>query len=181
MARFSLAAFFALTLLSISHATPLSDQVALSAEDQPVRTTEGWGWDNCGSASDDIQIDSIEVSPSPPKPGEEMTVTVKASALKTVEEGAYADVVVKLGLIKLLHKEFNLCEEARNANASVSCPVEKGDYTVVQTVTLPKEIPQAKFKVAAKGYTSDDEDLFCVDITVDFMKKPFFKLPSIGW
>lgn len=28
------------------------------------------------------------------------------------QEGAYADVEVKLGLIKLLHKEFDLCQEA---------------------------------------------------------------------
>ena len=60
-----------------------------------------------------------------------MTVTVEASAQEEVEvrlqaqfpynpnrdhifsqEGAYADVVVKLGLIKLLHKEFDLCQEA---------------------------------------------------------------------
>lgn len=30
---------------------------------------------------------------------------------------------------------------SRNANATIQCPVEPGDYTVVQTVSLPKEIP----------------------------------------
>lgn len=29
-----------------------------------------------------------------------------------MQEGAYADVTVKLGLIKLLQKQFDLCEEA---------------------------------------------------------------------
>jgi len=66
---------------------------------------------------------------------------------------------------------------------------------VEQTVALPKEIPQgmlrtchhafnhsdlfslAKFTINARGYTVDDDDLFCVDLKVDFMKKPFFKLP----
>jgi hypothetical protein len=28
------------------------------------------------------------------------------------QDGAYADVTVKLGLIKLLHKQFDLCLEA---------------------------------------------------------------------
>ena len=28
------------------------------------------------------------------------------------QEGAYADVTVKVGVIKLLQKEFDLCEEA---------------------------------------------------------------------
>ena len=69
---------------------------------------------------------------------------------------------------------------------------------VEQTVELPKEIPKgalptlsrclyhsdlfflAKFTINARGYTVDDDDLFCVDLRVDFMKKPFFKLP-VGW
>lgn len=29
-----------------------------------------------------------------------------------MQDGAYAEVTVKLGLIKLLSKEFDLCEEA---------------------------------------------------------------------
>ena len=77
----------------------------------------------------------------------------------------------------------------RNANATITCPVEEGYYTVVQTVTLPKEIPQgkcafglshecdvdtaitAKFTVAVKGFTVDDDDLFCLNLKVDFMKR----------
>jgi hypothetical protein len=68
---------------------------------------------------------------------------------------------VKLGLIKLLHKQFDVCEEAcvffqassssseidrmvlrRKNNVTVQCPVEPGEYEVVQTVQLPKEIPK---------------------------------------
>jgi hypothetical protein len=65
---------------------------------------------------------------------------------------------VKLGLIKLLQKRFDVCEEAcvhdnstsgmktnstlrRKNNATVQCPVEPGTYNVEQTVALPKEIP----------------------------------------
>ncbi|ETW87295.1 hypothetical protein HETIRDRAFT_243667, partial [Heterobasidion irregulare TC 32-1] len=134
-----------------------------------IHSTDKWGWTNCGSASDPIQIESIEVTPDPPKPGQDLTVLVKGTAQDA--EGAYADVTVKLGLIKLLHKQFDVCEEARNANASVRCPVEKGYYEVEQTVTLPKEIPQAKFTVNVRGYTVDDDDLLCLDLVVDFMKK----------
>lgn len=79
-----------------------------------------------------------------------------------LQEGAYADVSVKLGLIKILQKQFDLCEEAyvsvifavsemltlsylrRNANTTVQCPVQEGNYEVVHTVALPKEIPQGQ-------------------------------------
>jgi hypothetical protein len=81
---------------------------------------------------DIIQIESIKVSPDPPKPGQDLTVTVKGAAIDVIEvmnslfclrrkvvegarqlkEGAYADVTVKLGLIKLVQKRFDVCEEA---------------------------------------------------------------------
>ncbi|KAI0067734.1 hypothetical protein BV25DRAFT_1876416 [Artomyces pyxidatus] len=178
MARLSLLALLALTYLSATRATPFESQEALVLNGPPVHTTEGWSWIDCGLETDAIQIQSIDVSPDPPKPGQNMTVTVVAAAQGKVEDGAYADVTVKLGLIKLLQKQFDLCEEARKADTTVQCPVEEGSYTVVQTVELPKEIPQAKFAVSVRAYTKDDDDLFCVDLKVDFMKKPFFKL---GW
>jgi hypothetical protein len=35
-----------------------------------------------------------------------------AQIIQSAQDGAYADVVVKLGLIKLLQKQFDVCEEA---------------------------------------------------------------------
>jgi hypothetical protein len=76
--------------------------------------------------------------------------------------GAYANVTVKIGFIKLLQKQFDICEEAcvlscvtwllpnagphpsENANATLRCPVQSDDYVIVQTVALPKEIPKGK-------------------------------------
>lgn len=61
---------------------------------------------------------------------------------------------------------------SRNANASVQCPVQPGQYTVVQTVALPEEIPKAKFVVNIRGYTVDEDDLACLDLVVDFVRGP---------
>ncbi|KAF4572840.1 Phosphatidylglycerol/phosphatidylinositol transfer protein [Pleurotus pulmonarius] len=171
--------FLLATLAVLSRASPLdSTQTALTGGDT-VHTTDDWGYTDCGLPTDPIQITSIVVTPDPPQPGKNMTVKVKATAIERVEEGAYADVIVKLGLIKLLHKQFDLCEEARNADTDVQCPVEPGDYEVEQTVELPKEIPKAKFVVNVRGYTADDEDLVCLDLKVNFMKRPFLK--SLGF
>ncbi|KAJ7169973.1 MD-2-related lipid-recognition domain-containing protein, partial [Mycena filopes] len=123
-----------------------------------------------GLPSNPIQIESIELLPDPPLPGQDLTIKVKAAVSETIEEGASADVVVKLGLVKLLQKKFDVCEEARNVNASVSCPVQPGPYTVEQTVALPKEIPKAKFVVLVRGFTVEEEDMLCLDLKIDFMK-----------
>jgi len=181
MARLLALILVSLFVTSNAGLLPTSQQQQLvTNQGGPVHATQGWSWEDCGLPSDAIQIESISVSPDPPSPGQDLTVLVKARAQEVVEDGAYADVSVKLGLIKLLQKQFDLCDEARNANTTVQCPVQKGEYQVEHTVALPKEIPKAKFSVNVRAYTFDDDDLFCVDLKVDFMKKPFLKLP-LGW
>ncbi|PPQ64423.1 hypothetical protein CVT26_002130 [Gymnopilus dilepis] len=165
-----------LSLLAHSVALSTPQQQPMHDVGSPVRTTEGWTWSDCGVETDPIRIDSIHVTPDPPQPGQDLTVTVKGTVVEQIEEGAYADVTVKLGLVKLLQKRFDVCEEARAANASVQCPVEKGAYTVEQTVALPKEIPKAKFSIDVNGYTVDDDDMLCLNLKVDFMKRPFPRL-----
>ncbi|KAI0721253.1 ML domain-containing protein [Cerioporus squamosus] len=161
MARFGLLVLLAAALGSVI-ATPVEDEQVLLAEDKR------WDWSDCGTDSHIVHIKSIEVSPDPPERGQDLTITVEGVADQKVEEGAYADVTVKAGVIRLLHKEFDICEEARNANASIQCPVEKGTHKVVQTVTLPKEIPPAQFKVEIRGFTETDDDLLCSNLMMDF-------------
>ncbi|KIK71085.1 hypothetical protein GYMLUDRAFT_235459 [Collybiopsis luxurians FD-317 M1] len=152
----------------ISFVNALVSQVPLNAESS---LSDKWKWIDCGLPTDPIQIHNIEISPDPPSPGKPLTVKVTGTAIERIEEGATADVTVKLGLIKLLTKKFDVCEEARNANASIQCPVEEGDYVVEQTVDLPKEIPPAKFKVSVRGLTAEEDDLMCLDLEIDFTKK----------
>lgn len=141
MRLLSLVALF--SACSVSLATPLENQ----DPEGTVQTTDSWSWRDCGIPTDPIQIESITISPDPPRPGQDLTVKVNAQVSETIEDGAYADVTVKLGLIKLLEKHFDLCEEARIANATVQCPVESGSYTVQHTVALPREIPRENSKI----------------------------------
>ncbi|KAL9716170.1 hypothetical protein Ac2012v2_000615 [Leucoagaricus gongylophorus] len=159
--------FASLSLSTFSLASPLENQVVLL--DKELVEEPHWKYSLCDNDEDPIvNIKSIQLSPDSPSPGKELTVKVKAEASETIEDGAYAEVTVKLGLIKLLSKEFDLCEEAHNANTSVQCPVAPGLYEVQQTVSLPKEIPPAKFQIRVESFSVDDELLFCLDIEADF-------------
>ncbi|KAF7290154.1 ML domain-containing protein [Mycena indigotica] len=127
-----------------------------------------WSWVDCGTETDVVHLRSLDISPDPPVPGKELTVKVNGTVERRVEDGAWVDVVVKIGVIKLLARKFDICEEAENANATVQCPVEKGEYAVTQSFDLPKEIPPGKFTVLLRGYTVEDEPMFCLDIVADF-------------
>ncbi|PVF94518.1 hypothetical protein CPB86DRAFT_713134 [Serendipita vermifera] len=133
-----------------------------------LTVADRWNYELCGTEEDIVEVESISISPDPPKPGEDLEITAKGKVKQTLEEGAYADVTVKLGLIKLLQKEFDICEEARNANATIQCPVEPGDYTLVQKVALPKEIPPGKFSIFVQANNANDDPATCIKIHVDF-------------
>ncbi|KAI8981291.1 ML domain-containing protein [Trametes punicea] len=169
MARFAFLLLLAAVLGSVAP-TPVDEQQLLG-NSASLAPGKEWDWVDCGTDSHVVHINSIEVSPDPPKRGEDLTITVEGVADEDVQNGAYADVTVKVGVIKILQKEFDVCEEALKANASIQCPVKKGPHKVVQTVTLPKEIPPAQFKVNIRGYTEDDEDMVCLDLMMDFRPK----------
>ncbi|KAL5639544.1 hypothetical protein ACGC1H_006240 [Rhizoctonia solani] len=154
----------------------LLEQVRLGGE---PHTTNSWSYTDCGLPTDAVQIKSIKLSPDPPQIGKDLTITARGVVTQRIEEGAYADVTVKLGLVKLLHKQFDICEEARNNNVTVQCPVKPGEYEIVQTVQLPRETPRAKFVVDVKGFTSEealDTDLACLQLKVDFIGRPWVPL-----
>ncbi|KAH6917307.1 ML domain-containing protein [Coprinopsis sp. MPI-PUGE-AT-0042] len=167
----SLALLPAFLVASSSVANPviLSDEQFALAADGPINVANKWSWEDCGQADWPVQVKSIEVSPDPPKPGQDLSVKVNAQSSETIDEGAYADVTVKLGLVKLLQKTFDVCEEARTNNVTIQCPVDPGEYTITQTVALPKEIPRAKFNVLVQGYTPEDDPMLCIKLNVDFM------------
>lgn len=56
--------------------------------------------------------------------------------------------------------------DSDNANATLTCPVAPGAYTVSQTVELPKEIPRAKFAIDVLGVTAEDEDMLCLKLYI---------------
>ncbi|CCM05154.1 uncharacterized protein FIBRA_07363 [Fibroporia radiculosa] len=165
MARLVFFALLAAALSGIS-ASP-ADQNLLHGL---APASDRWKWEDCGSSAHPVHIQDISISPDPPEKGKEMTVTVIGTSSQEIEDGAYADVVVKVGAIKLLQREFDVCAEA-NANASIQCPVSEGRHVVSHTVDLPKEIPPAPFAVSIRGYTTDDDDMLCLNLNIDFRPK----------
>ncbi|EMD42176.1 hypothetical protein CERSUDRAFT_79775 [Gelatoporia subvermispora B] len=170
MARFSFLVLLAAAFSGYALANPVTQQELVQSE-TPQVMSDKWSWSSCGHDSDPVQIQSIDISPDPPERGQNLTVTVKGFANKQIKDGAYADVVVKVGAIKLLQKEFDLCDEARNADAEIQCPVEEGQHEVTHSVALPREIPYAPFSVHIQGYTDEDEEMTCVDIKIDFRRR----------
>lgn len=68
----------------------------------------------------------------------EATGTVK----ETILEGAYVNLEVKYGYIRLINTQADLCKEIKNVD--LECPIEKGKISIIKSVDLPKEIPPVR-------------------------------------
>ncbi|KAG0333502.1 Phosphatidylglycerol/phosphatidylinositol transfer protein, partial [Podila humilis] len=79
-----------------------------------------------------------------------------------------------LGLIKLLQKEFDFCEESQKVDKP--CPLAAGDQYLQHTVELPKEIPPGRYNVHILVYNYDDEPITCLDAKAEFKIIPKFGL-----
>ena len=60
-----------------------------------------------GLTTNALQIESIVITPDPLRAGDTAKVTIKATVQEEIKEGAYVDAVVRLGLIKLVSKQFD--------------------------------------------------------------------------
>lgn len=153
------------SMIEIMESFEESDPEPITTQTQPG---SGWIWEVCGSRQEAVVLKEINVKPDPPVPGQNLTVYAKGIVNEDIEPGTYADVVVKLGFIRLLSKRFDVCELAEENDAELKCPKKRGEYEITHTVELPREIPPARFNVHVNGKTQADVDLMCLDLNIDF-------------
>jgi len=63
-------------------------------------------------------------------------------------------VVVKYGIITLISKTFDICDNADKMDEK--CPLEKGVWSVSKRVDLPNQIPPGRYTVTIEAYMGDD-------------------------
>ncbi|ODV98224.1 hypothetical protein PACTADRAFT_36815 [Pachysolen tannophilus NRRL Y-2460] len=113
-----------------------------------------------------LSLTSLVISPNPPVRNANLTISALGVLDKTIEDGAYVEVDVRYGYIKLLHQIFDICEEIQQVN--MTCPIEKGEHDITKEVEIPNEVPPGKYVVYARAYTKDDEFIACITGTVEF-------------
>ncbi len=71
--------------------------------------------------------------------GTTLLIEAKGIVHQAIQEGAYVNLEVKYGYIRLISTTADLCKEIKNVD--LECPIEKGALSIVKAVDLPKEIP----------------------------------------
>jgi len=125
----------------------------------------------CNADRDDdlITIDEVVLTPNPPQAGATLVIEARGTVKETILDGAYVNLEVKYGYIRLISTQANLCKEVKNVD--LECPIEPGAISITKPVDLPKEIPPGKYTVQADVYTKDDVHITCLTATVNFNRK----------
>ncbi|KAF8981014.1 Phosphatidylglycerol/phosphatidylinositol transfer protein [Entomortierella lignicola] len=110
----------------------------------------------CGPPTDLLKIKYVYLNPNPPVKGKVLTIDAKGFLSDRIIEGATIDIIVKMGVVKLLTKTFDFCEES--VKVDKPCPLEAGDHYLNHSVELPKEIPPGKYTVNVKVRNPPKED-----------------------
>ncbi|CCH44456.1 Phosphatidylglycerol/phosphatidylinositol transfer protein [Wickerhamomyces ciferrii] len=121
-----------------------------------------------------LTIDLVELSPEQPQRGANLTVNAIGHLSADVAEGAYVDVDVRYGYIKLISQTYDLCSEV--GEVDLECPLSKGEYKLTKTVEIPNEVPPGRYVVYARAYTKDDEFIACITATVVFTVDSLWKI-----
>ncbi|CCC71889.1 hypothetical protein NCAS_0I02210 [Naumovozyma castellii] len=110
-----------------------------------------------------LNIENVDLSPNPPKRNSKLNITASGEAFKEIKKGAYIDIVVRLGYIKLLTQTFDLCDMLEDEDVEgLRCPVQPGKYNLAKSVDIPAEVPPGRYIFSARAYTVDDELITCI-------------------
>lgn len=130
----------------------------------------------------------VRLALTAPHSGHNLTIDALGVLLEDIEEGAYVNLQVKYGLIKLINTQADLCEQMKQVD--LKCPLKKGETNITKIVELPKEIPpvhylatlllglisseltlilfKGTYHVTADLYTKDDDPITCLTAQVHF-------------
>lgn len=111
-------------------------------------------------------LQSVDILPNPPLKGQNLTFSAVGTTLQDIKQGAYVEVDVRYGFIKLIHQTYDLCEEITKVD--LECPIKKGLQKIKKTVEIPNEVPPGRYVVYARAYTKDDVFITCLTTTIDF-------------
>ncbi|KAJ3106190.1 hypothetical protein HDU97_006823 [Phlyctochytrium planicorne] len=132
---------------------PAPAPAAASSGNSPVTS--------CGTPTDLLSITELTVVPEQPKKGKEVTLKAVGDLKESVGKGALMKAQVKMGPIKLLDVEMDLCEKLEGIGKS--CPLPAGETVIEQTFTIPYEVPPGRYSVHIDILTKDRDSVACIN------------------
>ncbi|KAI9297684.1 hypothetical protein K502DRAFT_323162 [Neoconidiobolus thromboides FSU 785] len=112
---------------------------------------------DCSKREAPLKIHNVVLNPNPPKRGKKLEIKASGYTSEDILPGSKLKIAVKLGLIKLIELNYDLCDTVKDYG--LECPVKKGPVNVTTSVDLPNEIPMGTFIVDAVATSNEKKEL----------------------
>lgn len=137
-----------------------------ASSDGLIRVARPVSWIDCGNSDDLFRLDSLILSPDPPKRSAPLTVHLKGQLKETLTEGV-VNYAIRFGGFTLATGSLDGCPSLEKESTLPHCPVEKGIIDVTHTVQIPWQIPPGRYFIDAHGERSvDHKQIFCLNLDV---------------
>jgi len=119
-----------------------------------------FSWKSCGSASDGFQVETMVMTPYPPVPGKNVTVTITGQQSVTINGGTWG-VTIYYGRIPVQKESGQVCE----LNPDCPCPCAPGHYSLAQSFLVPSVSPSGEYTGKYTANNKDGKQLVCLDFS----------------
>eukprot|EP00013_Stygamoeba_regulata_P006865 CAMPEP_0177633866 /NCGR_PEP_ID=MMETSP0447-20121125/3066_1 /TAXON_ID=0 /ORGANISM="Stygamoeba regulata, Strain BSH-02190019" /LENGTH=142 /DNA_ID=CAMNT_0019135555 /DNA_START=183 /DNA_END=611 /DNA_ORIENTATION=- len=121
-------------------------------------------WKSCGSGSDHVKINSVTITPDPPKKGQSLSITANVTLDEQLTAGTL-HVELKYSIITVLNKTLDLCDTIQPYQA---CPIAAGNYQRTVSEDLPSDIPAGHYTGQVKVLDQASAELACIALDLEF-------------
>ncbi|KAJ3061548.1 Phosphatidylglycerol/phosphatidylinositol transfer protein, partial [Quaeritorhiza haematococci] len=149
----------------VREVTPSPAATSLPKDSSRIPVNRGFQapFNLCGGNEPSVlALDTIAMSPNPPRPGDNVTIFASGQLLEPIVWGATLETDVKFGLVTVRSETVDLCsaDSAKafsralgiQPEATVKCPVAYGYVQMNMTMPVPSNIPRVmyNFRVASE-------------------------------
>ncbi|PHH66813.1 hypothetical protein CDD81_5945 [Ophiocordyceps australis] len=121
---------------------------------------------------DIVDIERVDITPNPPIPGQNLTISASGTVKEVIETGAYVHLSLKYNkFIPIPINNQGLCENI--GQVGLQCPLEPGKMTISKEFALEKQIPPGTYDVQADVFTKDNRKITCLQASVVFEQHGF--------
>ena len=116
----------------------------------------------CNTTPSYVVIQSLTVSPDPPKKNAELTISF---AITTSMEltGGVVSVKAFLGTFPVYSGNLDLCSLTKHTN--MTCPIQPGEYSSTIQKFIPKTAPSGHYSGRAVAFDQYSEVIACIEIS----------------
>ena len=121
------------------------------------------GYCSCGSASDDLNLEDVTITPAGGTVSKGSNITVAVTGSDSVQvTGGSVTIKVKYGIITLLSHTYDLCTLL--AETPYPCPVAPfTTKTISISEMIPSEAPSGKYSGSASAVDQSGNQIACIN------------------